>query len=54
MASSSSLAMRQKPIDTRTRKYAKEYGFLLFVKKYKKQLLDTGLDSLKAHRQIFK
>ena len=32
----------------RTRKYVKGYGFLLFVTKYKKQLLDTGLDSLKT------
>ena len=35
-------------IEPRTRKYVKEYGFLSFVRKYKKQLLDTGLDSLKT------
>ena len=35
-----------------TRKYVKGYGFLSFVrnlsKKYRKQLLDTGLDVLKT------
>ena len=34
-------------IEPRTRKYVKGYGFLSFARKYKKQLLDTGLDSLK-------
>ena len=29
--------------EPRTRKYVKEYGFLSFARKYKKQLLDTGL-----------
>ena len=29
-------------------KYVKEYGLLSFARKYKKQLLDTGLDSLKT------
>ena len=33
-------------IEPRTRKYVKEYEFLSFVRKYRKQLLDTGLDSL--------
>ena len=40
--------MRQYSIEPRTRKYVKRYGLLSFAKKYKKQLLDTGLDSLKA------
>ena len=31
-----------------TRKYVKGYAFLSFVRKYKKQLLDIGLDSLKT------
>ena len=35
-------------IEPRTRKYVKRYGFLWFAKKYKKLLLDTGLDSLKT------
>ena len=30
------------------KKYVKGYGFLSFAKKYKKHLLDTGLDSLKS------
>ena len=34
-------------IERRTKKYVKGYGFLSFARKYKKQLLDTGLDSLK-------
>ena len=33
---------------TRTRKYVKRYGFLSFVRKYKIQLLDTGLVLLKT------
>ena len=44
----SSLAMRQYSIEPRTKKYVKGYGFLSFARKYKKQLLDTGLDSLKT------
>ena len=32
---------------TRTRKYVKGYGFLSFARKYKKQLLDTGLNASK-------
>ena len=40
--------MRLYPIEARTRKYVEEYRFLSFAKKYKKQLLDTGLDSLKT------
>ena len=35
-------------VETRTRKYVKGYGLLSFVRKYRKQLLDTGLDALKA------
>ena len=34
-------------VEPRTRKYVKEYGFLSFVKKYKKHLLETGLDASK-------
>ena len=38
-------------IEARTRKYVKEYGFFSFARnlsnKYRKQLLDTGLDTLK-------
>ena len=30
-------------IEPRTGKYIKRYGFLSFARKYKKQLLDTGL-----------
>ena len=40
--------MRQYSPEPRTRKDVKEYGFLSFARKYKKQLLDTGLDSLKT------
>ena len=34
-------------IEPRTRKYVKGYGFLLFARKYKKQILDTRLDASK-------
>ena len=34
-------------IELRTGKYMKGYGFLVFPRKYKKKLLDTGLNSLK-------
>ena len=30
-----------------TRKYVKGFGFLSFERKYKKQLMDTGLDASK-------
>ena len=40
--------MMQYSIEQRTRKYVKAYGFLSFARKYKKQLLDTALDSLKT------
>ena len=43
----SSLAMKSYSVEPRTRKYVKGYRFLLFARKYKKQLLETGLDSLK-------
>ena len=39
--------MRRYSIQPRTRKYVKTYWFLIFERNYKKQLLDTGLDSLK-------
>ena len=35
-------------IEPRTRKYVKRHGFLSFARTHKKQLLDTGLDSLKT------
>ena len=44
----SSLAMRQYSIGPRTRKYVKGYRFSSFARKYEKQLLNTGLDSLKT------
>ena len=40
--------MRQYSIEPRTTKYVKGYGFLSFARKYKKQLLDTGIDPLKT------
>ena len=40
--------MRQYSIEPRTRKYVKGYRFLSFARKCKKQLLDTGLNSLKT------
>ena len=40
--------MQHYSIVPRTRKYVKGYGFLSFARKYKKQSLDTGLDSLKT------
>ena len=48
MTCSLSLAMRQYSIEPRTRKYVRGYGFLSFTRKYKKQLLDTGLDAVKT------
>ena len=36
----------QYSLEARTRKYVEACGFLLFTGKYKKQLLDAGLDSL--------
>ena len=40
--------MRRHSIEPRTRKYVKEYGLLLFARKYKKQLLNIGLDNVKS------
>ena len=44
--------MMRYSMEPRTRKYFKGFGFLSFARnfssKYKKQLLDTGLDSLKT------
>ena len=48
MTHSLSVAMWRYSIEPRTRKQIKGYGFLSFARKYKKQFLDTGLDSLKA------
>ena len=39
--------MRRYFLERRTSKYVKGYKSLSFVRKCKKQLLDTGLDSLK-------
>ena len=41
------MEMIQCSMEPRTRKY-KGYGFLSFTIAYKKQLLDSGLDSLKT------
>ena len=40
--------MQRYSIEQRTRKYVKGHEFLSFARKYKKQLLDKGLDSLKT------
>ena len=40
--------MTRYSIEPRARKCVKGYGFLSFARKYEKQLLDTGLDSLKT------
>ena len=44
--------MTRYSIEPKTREYVKGYGFLSFARKfsnkYKKQLLDTGLDTLKT------
>ena len=47
MTSFWSLVLQHYSIEPRTRKYVKEYRFLSFPRKCKKQLLDTGLDALK-------
>ena len=39
--------MTQYSTEPRTRKYVKGYGFLSSARKYKKQLLDIGLDASK-------
>ena len=38
--------MMQFSVEPRARKYVKGYGFLSFVRKYKKQLLGTELDAV--------
>ena len=38
-------------IEARTIKYVEGYGFLSCTRKYKKQLLDTGLDAIKTAPQ---
>ena len=48
MTHSLSVAMWRYSIEPKTRKQIKGYGFLSFARKYKKQFLDTGVDSLKA------
>ena len=40
--------MRRHSIETRTKKYVKEYDFYHLRENLKKQLLDVGLDSLKT------
>ena len=40
--------MMRYSIEPRTRKYVKGYAFLSFARKYKKQLFETRLDSLKT------
>ena len=35
-------------IEPRTRKYVKGYGFFTFASKYRKQLMDAGLDALET------
>ena len=47
-----SLALGQYSIEPRTRKYVKGYGFLSFARKYKKQLLDTGLYSKTVSKKV--
>ena len=39
-------------IEPKTRKYAKGYGFLSLAKKYKKQILNKGLDVSKKVAHI--
>ena len=48
MTCSLSLAMRQYSILPTLRKYIKGYGFLLFARKFKKQLMNTPLDPVKT------
>ena len=40
--------MQRYPIEPRTRKYIKGYGFLSFAWKYKKKFMDKGLGSIKT------
>ena len=39
-------------IEPSTRKYVKGWLFLSFTRKYRKKLLDTGLDALKTASKI--
>ena len=39
--------MTRSYIESKARKYVKGYGFLSFARKYKKQILDKGLDTSK-------
>ena len=43
--------MTQYSIEPKTRKYVKGYGFLLFARKYKKQILNKGQDAFKKEVQ---
>ena len=40
--------MTEYSIEPRRRKHVKGYGFLLFARKYKKQLMDTRLNDVKT------
>ena len=51
MTRSLNLAMRRHSIQPRTRKYVEEFGFSLFTRKYKKQLLGAGLNAVKLVSQ---
>ena len=42
------MEMARYSTESRTIKYVKGYGLLSFSRKYKRQFLDTGLDSLKS------
>ena len=46
--------MQRYSIEPRTREYVKGYGFLSFTRKYKKQLLGTGIDASKnaVHKAV--
>ena len=44
--------MRRYSIELRARKYVRGYRFLSFARKYKKQLLDTGLDAVKSRLSL--
>ena len=48
MTRSSNLAMRRYSMEPGTRKSIKGDRFLSFARKCKKQILDTGIDSLKS------
>ena len=48
MTRSSSLAIRRYSVEPRTRKYVKGFGFLSFTRSYKKQFMDTGVDTVKT------